>query len=140
MPDPQLEHVATIKAQLGGETFRFTSPIARRHIAEVGEITMEGPGISARSSGKSAADWLTISEDGSWGALDVRFTLETDDGVDIYVEYGGRIDFAAGRAVSTPTFQTGDAKYHWLDREQFVAVGSVDRESAVLTYEMYRLV
>ena len=139
MPDPQLEHVATIKAQLGGDAFRFTSPLGRRHIAEVGDITMEGDGIKAQRVGKSAADWLTIAEDGTWGALDVRFTLQTDDDVYVYVEYGGRIDFATGRAVSAPTFQCGDPKYDWLDREQFVAIGRVDRETSVLTYEMYRV-
>lgn len=88
---------------------------------------------------KSAADWLTISPDRSYGMLDVRFTLRTDDDVLIYCQYGGRLDLASGRVASTPLFQCGDDRYDWLNRTQFIGDGTLNRETNVLTYELYEV-
>ncbi len=139
MSTPELEHVATMRAEMADDLFVIKSPLGMRSIAEVGDITVEGERLNARMVGKSAADWVTLSDDRSWGALDVRFTLETDDGAHIYVEYGGRIDMAAGRIISAPVFHCGDERYDWLNRIQFVGVGSVDRETRQLTYELYEV-
>ncbi len=89
--------------------------------------------------GKSAADWLTVAPDGTYGTLDVRVTLRTDDDALLYCEYAGRIDLAAGRVVSTPLFQTGDERYDWLNRIQFIGDGTLDPETNLLTYELYEV-
>ena len=85
--------------------------------------------------GKSAADWLTVGPDGSYGTLDVRATLKTDDDELIYVEYSGRIDLTNGSVVSAPLFQTGAEKYDWLNRMQAIGIGQNSPEQ--LVYEMY---
>ncbi|MCP3939166.1 MAG: DUF3237 domain-containing protein [Actinomycetia bacterium] len=139
MPTPELRHVATMTARLGGDSFAIKAPLGRRLIVEVEEVTIEGDRLKAHMVGKSAADWLTVADDFSWGSLDVRFTLETDDGALVYVEYGGRADLAAGKVISAPVFHCGDERYDWLNRTQFVAVGSTDRETNLLTYELYEI-
>ena len=54
------------------------------------------------------------------------FTVTTDDGAAIYCEYGGKIDLAAGRVISAPTFPCADERYDWLDRSQFIGDGTLD--------------
>jgi hypothetical protein len=140
VPEPELVHTATIRAQLGADQFVIAGgPLGTRVIAEVDDITLEGDRINARMVGTSAADWLTLAPDGSYGCLDVRFTMRTDDDVIIYCEYGGRIDLATGRAATAPLFQCGDERYDWLNRAQFVGDGTLDRDTNVLTYQLYEL-
>jgi hypothetical protein len=140
MPAPELVHVAIMKAQLGREQFVVPNgPRGTRVIAEVDGVEVSGERLNAKMVGSSAADWLTVGADGTWGMLDVRATLMTDDDVVLYVEYGGRIDLAAGRVISTPTFQCGDEKYDWLNRAQFIGDGTLDRNTSLLTYDLYEV-
>ena len=140
MPAPDLVHVATMRAQLGGDQFQVRGgPKGSRIIAEVDAVDVTGERFNATMAGKSAADWLTLGPDGTYGTLDVRFTLTTDDGATIYCEYGGKIDLAAGRAISAPVFECGDERYDWLNRSQFIGDGTIDRETNVLTYELYEV-
>jgi hypothetical protein len=89
--------------------------------------------------GVAAADWELIAADGI-GALDVRFTLETDDGAVIYVTYLGRIDESLGGAApiyAAPLFETGDERYAWLNEIVAIAKGTLDGDT--LTYEIYEV-
>src|SRR6185312_14562423 len=86
----------------------------------------EGPRVSGVQKGP-AADWLTVGPMGV-ATLDIRFALETADGALIYVEGKGRTDAAAfakagGPMVWAPRFETGDARYRWLNLVQAVATG-----------------
>lgn len=108
-----------------------------RIVAEVDTIEVKGPKIDASMTGKSAADWLTVGPDGSYGTLDVRATLRTDDDALIYMEYSGRIDLTDGSVVSAPLFQTGAEEYDWLNRMQAVGVGQNSPEQ--LVYELYEV-
>ena len=140
MPAPELVHVATMRAQLGADQFTIPAgPKGSRVVAEVDAIDVTGDRLRATMAGTSAADWLTLGPDGSYGTLDVRFTLTTDDDVAVYCEYGGKIDLAAGRAISAPRFECGDERYDWLNRSQFIADGTLDRDTNVLTYELYEV-
>ena len=85
------------------------------------------------------ADWLTMSEDGTLGALDVRLTLKTDDDAFIYVEYGGRVNMAAGVNAAAPTFQTGHEKYKWMNGIQAVLAGQVNLDTGQLIYRLYEV-
>ena len=60
----------------------------------------------------------------------MRFTLKTDDGAYIYVEYAGRADMANGLIATAPTFQTGDERYAWLNKIQAVGAGALEGEWA----------
>ncbi|RJP25089.1 MAG: DUF3237 domain-containing protein [Candidatus Abyssobacteria bacterium SURF_5] len=98
------------------------------------------------------ADWFVIRPDGI-GQLDVRATLETDDGAAIYVYYKGLIDFpedvkkelAQGglpqggefRILTNPTFRTSSPKYSWLNGTFAVGVGSSGENK--VKYSIYKI-
>jgi hypothetical protein len=90
-------------------------------------------------------DWQVIRADGV-AYLDTRYTLKTDDGALIYVRNVGYRHgpadvlkrLAAGETVdpseyymrTTPWYETGDARYAWLNRIVCIATGA-RRASAV---------
>lgn len=137
MAAPELVHFAKMTVKLGEQFMIKDGPVGSRIIAEVDSVELEGERLTASMIGKSAADWLTVSADRSYGTLDVRVTLKTDDDVLIYCEYSGRIDLTNGKAVSAPLFQTGDEKYDWLNRMQ--AVGNGVNGPDNLIYELYEV-
>ncbi len=116
------------------------TPRGTRAIIEVPEATYEGERMRAKLKGVAAADWVTVGPDGT-ASLDVRLTVETDDGALIFVSYGGRTDVSEGIGAapvySTPLFETGDERYAWLNKVQTVAKGTI--EGDVLTYEIYEV-
>jgi len=138
MATPELKHFATMTVTLGERFVVKDGPVGTRVIAEVGTVEVAGEKLNASMVGSAAADWVTLSPDNSYGMLDVRITLQTDDGEILYVEYGGRIDLASGKVVSAPLFQTGAEKYDWLNRMQAVGVGQNTPEK--LVYELYEVV
>ena len=95
--------------------------------------------MNATLATNDCADWLTMSENGTLGALDVRLTLKTDDGAFIYMEYGGRVNVATGLAVTAPTFQTSHEKYKWLNSVQAVAAGQINFDTKQLIYRLYEV-
>ena len=132
--------MGTITAKIGDEVEVDNGPKGNRLVADVPEIKLESERINATLAINDAADWLTLSgEDGTVGALDVRFTLKTDDGAFIYVEYGGRVDMSTGLIASAPTFQTGDSRYQWLNKIQAVSAGQFDSETGIMVYQLYEV-
>lgn len=113
------------------------TPAGTRVIAEVSDIVFEGERIRAHMKGSASADWLSISPQ-LVGTLDVRYLLETDDGALIYTWYHGRMDLSGGIGASptyaAPLYETGDARYTWLNTVQAVAKGTLDGET--LVYEI----
>jgi len=106
----------------------------------IGEVTaarFEGERFTASMKGSAAADWLTVSPEG-YGTLDVKVTVETDDGAIVHAAYSGRLHFETMTAYATPKFHTGDERYLWMNRIQAVAKG-VFTEPGTLVYEMYEL-
>jgi hypothetical protein len=111
--------------------------VAPTHVvAEVLDGRLEGERLRATVKGRANADWLTVGPDGV-GHLDVRVTLETDDGALVLMTYTGRIDLATLTAYGAPTFRTGDERYAWLNRIQAVAKGTF--APPVLTYEIHEV-
>ena len=107
----ELKRMGTITAQLGQRVEVGDGPKGSRLLVDVTSVEVEGERIRASLAANDAADWLTMAADGSVGAVDVRFTLKTDDGAFIYVEYGGRADLENRLIATAPTFQTGDQRY-----------------------------
>src|SRR5262245_22685003 len=56
------------------------------------------------------ADWVTATADGTF-ELDLRATLETDDGALIHLTFTGVRDDANGYFRTLPRFETGSPKY-----------------------------
>jgi Protein of unknown function (DUF3237) len=106
-------------------------------IGEVSAMRVEGARVNAHLKGTAAADWLRPSALG-YGTVDVKVTLETDDGAIIHAAYSGRLLFDTMTVYATPLFHTSDERYHWLNRIQAVAKGHFP-DAATLVYEMYEL-
>jgi hypothetical protein len=102
--------------------------------------TFEGPDIKGIVK-PVGADWFLLRPDGV-GELDVRTTLETDDGELIYVYYTGLVDIAAqgleGATILTnPVFRTSSEKYAWLNKTFAVGVGAAGDNK--VSYSIYKL-
>ena len=127
------------------------TPVGERRIAKITGGTFEGSELKGRIL-PGGGDWLLLRADGVL-KLDVRATLETDDGALIYMTYRGyrhgpaavmeRLD--KGIAVDpseyyfrvTPLFETVGEKYSWLNRT--IAVGKGHRLKSGPVYEIYQI-
>jgi len=112
-----------------GENIRLAgTPSGDRLIVEFPAVELTGDRITASLKGSSAADWLIIGADGT-ALIDIRFTLETHDGALIFVQMNGRTDAArfsgGGPLYMAPRFETGDARYAWLNRVQAISKGAL---------------
>ena len=139
MPTATLKPMGVITVQLGEMVETGAGPKGARIVVDVLTVKVESDRVIATLATNDAADWLTLSEEGTLGVLDVRLTLRTDDGAIIYVEYGGRVDMTTGLIAAAPTFQTGDDRYKWLNRVQAVSAGHVNLETGVLIYNIYEV-
>jgi hypothetical protein len=147
----KLDYLMTYRADLKPPVDVGQGPLAARQIYDVTGGTFEGPKLRGTIL-PSGADWLQVGSDGI-GRLDVRATFATDDGAHIYMQYFGVLDFAAvteklvrGEAtefgdtyfMTAPRFETGDARYAWLNR--IVAVGEGRAGTGWVEYRVYQLV
>ncbi len=73
------------------------------------------------------ADWATATPDGAI-ELDLRATLETDDGALIYLTFTGIRDDARQYLRTLPRFETAAPKYDFLNRLLAVGVGELRPE------------
>jgi hypothetical protein len=138
MANAELVPMGTITAQLGDMIEVGAGPKGARLVVDVPELTLTSDRVNGTLATNDAADWLTMDPDGQ-GCLDVRFTLKTDDGAFIYVEYGGRVNMATGLIAVAPTFQTGDERYAWLNTVQALGAGQLDAETGRLEYTLYEV-
>lgn len=152
MNEPILEHICHMRGGLRnppeiiGET---PEGLRVNFYVTGGEIT------GNRLNGKVlpvGGDWLTIRRDGV-GILDVRATLEMDDGALIYLAYTGILEigedgyqrFLEGELPKAPTirgaprFLTSHPDYLWLNRLQCVNIGEANLEDYVVNYDLFAL-
>ena len=139
------EYLMTLHAPIAGPPRRIDETLTIFH-SDTG--TVEGPRINGRILAPTA-DWLRAMPGGAL-RVDARMLIETDDGAQIYVQYGGVIaiapaDFArmaAGETLSAdemhfitaPVFQTGDARYGWLNRTQAVGKAVALKRSRIAAF------
>ena len=118
---------------------------------------VRGPKISGKIIAPGG-DWIRTMPSGVL-RLDVRLTIETDDGAQIYMTYGGVVvgSKEAGEAlargevlndkgfpyfITTPQFQTSSEKYAWMNQLQ--AVGKMaelkrTKNDAYVKYDIFGL-
>ncbi len=110
------EYIMTMVLNLGGV------PVNAGHtqVAPLGGGTFSGPGLNGTIL-PGGADWMT--QESGHSSLDVRVTLETDDGEFIYLSYVGVMHETESGLYwkVTPNFQTSSEKYDWINH--IVAVG-----------------
>jgi Protein of unknown function (DUF3237) len=127
------------------------TPLGRRRIIGITGGRFSGERLSGRVL-PGGADWQVIRPDGV-ADLDARYTLETSDGALIYVRNRGYRHgppeilrkLSLGEAVdpslyymrTTPRFETGDARYAWLNRIVCVATGA--RRSAAVELDVFEV-
>lgn len=139
MATAELVEVGLIEVQLGDFIEVGEGAKGTRLVIDLSEVSVKGDRVNASLAATDAAEWGTVSQDGSLLTLDVRFTLKTDDGEYIYVEYAGRGDLTNGTLAAAPTFQTGSEKYSWINRVQGVMSGQVNLETGKLVYRLYEV-
>jgi uncharacterized protein DUF3237 len=79
-------------------------------------------------------DWVTARPDGTF-ELDLRVTLETDDGALIHMTFTGLRDDANHYLRTLPRFETAAPKYAFLNRLLAVGVGQIGPEGPVHAIE-----
>lgn len=137
----ELVPMGTLWASFGEIHTMDGAPFGTRLIVDVTDFRVEGERLNGRMKGQATADWGSLAADGTF-QLDVRATLETDDGALILAQYMGRCDFsnpeAPGPVYSTPRFETGDPRYAWLNKVQAVMKGKADLPTQI-TYQIYEV-
>jgi hypothetical protein len=145
-------HLFTITIEVPGIADVGPTPNGHRRIATVSGGTFKGERLNGAIQPSPGGDWLLLRPDGVL-VLDVRLTLETDDGQLIYMTYRGlrhgpadviarlnrgeAVDPASYYFRTTPVFETGSPKYDWLNRIVSVATGR--REATGPVYEVYEV-
>src|SRR5437763_15125392 len=84
----ELVPLGTLTARLADLVVLEGTPSGTRVMADMVDARLEGDRITATARGAGAAR-LIIGPDGT-DMLDARFTIVTDDGALIYVQYHGR--------------------------------------------------
>ena len=128
-----------------------SAPIGWRGIYPVDGGRFEGPRLRGEVL-SSGTDWVTRRTDGVT-LIDVRLGLRTDDGATIAMSYTGLFKIAAGAMEryrrgepisyaesyvrTTPRFETGDARYDWINSVVAVANGGPPGSSP--TYEVFAI-
>jgi len=139
MATAELIELGTMEVDFG-ELNEIDGPKGKRLFVGLKEVILDTEKIKAKLLPSIASgEWATTSDNDSLDSLDVRITLETDDGEIIYIEYSGRGIRSEGLAVSAPTFQTGSKKYKWLNRVQAVMSGQFNIETGKLFYRLYEV-
>ena len=75
-------------------------------------------------------DWVTARADGTF-ELDLRVTLETEDGALIHMTFTGVRDDANHYFRTVPRFETAAPKYAFLNRLVAVGIGEIRPEGPV---------
>jgi hypothetical protein len=112
--------------------------VGPRRIVPVTGGTFEGPRLRGTALG-GGSDWILLRPDGA-SELSVRVTLKTDDDQLINLTYRGLLYTPKGGELylrTTPVFETGSAKYDWLNKIIAVGVGkSVPGKAAYSIYQV----
>jgi hypothetical protein len=109
-----------------------------RVVVAVSSGTFDGPRLKGSVIGP-AGDWMVQRRDES-RLLDVRALLETDDGQQIYTTWRGiayKPPDGALFARILPMFETGAARYAWLNN--VVAVGVYQPAAGRIAYRVYQI-
>lgn len=150
LPDPRLTPVYRLEASLGQPVDLGDTSRGHRRIVPLTGGTFTGPSFSGSLVPGASADWQIVLPDGT--ALgDIRYTLQTDAGENLYVQsrsvrHGSAEVLARlgrGEAVdpSEYTFraatqiETTATGLDWLNKGVFMSVGG--RQAAGVVYETY---
>lgn len=151
----KLEKLMTYHADLKPPVEVGAGPYGNRNIFEVTGGWFKGDKLNGKFL-SGGGDWILIDDKG-FGHLDVRGTLETDDGAFIYMQYYGVLELnekvgaslATGGAdptdygdsyfMTAPRMETGDERYAWVNNLVTVGEGRIQPGPSV-EYNIYSVV
>lgn len=135
---PGLRHLADLDVELAAPIELGDGPRGRRRIIPIIGGTVTGERLSGEIL-NLGADWQTVLSDGT-AELDTRYAMRSHDGASIDIRnFGYRhgpkdvLDaLGRGEAVdpslyymrTQPRFETGDARYAWLNRIVCIGTGA----------------
>lgn len=127
------------------------APLGRRRIINITGGTVRGERLSGRVL-PGGADWQIVRHDGA-AQLDARYTVETADGGLVYVNHqalrhgppevlrqlaeGRQVDPSLYYMRGAMRFETGDARYAWLNKVLAVTTGA--RLAAAVEIEAFEV-
>jgi hypothetical protein len=150
-PKPSLEFMARFEVNLDAPILELgqIENVGKRRIIPITGGKFTGPRISGTIL-NNGADWQMVAADGL-AHLDTRYALKTNDGALIYIQTRGfrygPADVMAEVAKGNPVdpskyyfrvyiqFETGSAKYQWLNRAMAIGAGMRQRNSVI--YDAY---
>jgi hypothetical protein len=151
MPMIELEPLMHLNVSLEPARELGDTPLGRRRIIGITGGKFSGPRLAGRIL-PGGADWQLVRADGV-AFLDARYTLETDDGAQIYVRNKGYrhgpkdvlervargedVDPALYYMRATPWFETSAPRYGWLNRAICVASGA--RRATSVELDVYEV-
>jgi hypothetical protein len=115
------------------------SPGGTRLAVPVLDGTFEGPKLKGTTVVGPSSDWIVVRSDGS-SVLDMRLLLQTDDAQKISVTWRGIAYTKPDGSLYArilPIFETGAAKYAWLN--QVVAVGVYRPVPKRVAYRVFQI-
>ena len=150
LPDPRLTKVYRLEATLAPPLDLGDVAEGHRRIVPLTGGTFTGPELNGKLLPGASADWQIVLPDGT--ALgDIRYTLQTDGGVLLYVQSRGvrhgspevleRLGRGEDVDASEYTFrtstriETASRELDWLNKGVFVGVGG--RRPGGVIYETY---
>lgn len=153
MLEYRLEHIMSYKITVTFPEIIGPTPDGLRlnFYVTSGEIT--GPRVSGHVH-PAGGDWMLVRPDGV-GIIDIRATLETDDGALIYAVIGGTFDFgengyqhilnggqpSMGAHFRTwPRFHTAHPDYLWLNRMHCLGIGAAFTEELRHENDIYAVI
>ena len=133
----QSEFLLDLVIERGSSTNVGSIGVNRVVVAVIGG-TFEGPKLKGTVVGPGG-DWIVGRPDGS-SVLDIRVLLKTDDNQEIYMTCRGIAYTPPGGTLNArilPVFETGAAKYVWLNN--VVAVGVNRSVPGKVAYRVYQI-
>ena len=137
LPEPKLEFIFEAKVTIDPALELGITTYGKRRIINITGGSFEGPNIKGRVL-PGGADWQTVRTDGT-ADLEARYTLQTDDGVLIYIQNRGvrhaspevlqqlgrgeRVDPTQYYMRTAAVFEVADGTYAWLKKSIIISTG-----------------
>ncbi|KAK4222728.1 hypothetical protein QBC38DRAFT_518589 [Podospora fimiseda] len=119
---PTLSYIGTANITLSPPIPIGPGPRGNRNFFPITDGSFTGPLFTA-SIPHYGGDWSLGDPIAGTFYVDARYQLLTDDGANIYVEANGPQQPEEGVVHTRVKFETGDARYYWVNN--FVGVGIV---------------
>jgi hypothetical protein len=112
----------------------------KRIVYPVLDGSFEGPNLKGKVL-PVGGDWLLQTSD-NMNKVDVRVSLQTNEGENIYMSYQGFIKINADGSYyfrTTPYFETSSKKLAYLNHTVCVGVGTIIKLGEAVSYKVYEI-